>query len=181
MARRPRDTSPGIFHVFTHSVWAADALYRDDDDRMRFLRELAGATARVAWRCLAYCLMGTHYHLLLDVDAAALPRGMHALNFRYAAGFNARHRMKGHVHGTRYNAYRIEGDASLLDRFKYVALNPVEAGLCQSAADWPWSSYPGTVGLAEPQHFVTDDLVLSCLDGPREIAMGRLRRYVEGT
>ena len=179
MARRLRDTTPGIFHVFTHSVWAADALYRDDEDRMRFLRELARATTRTAWRCLAYCLMGTHYHLLLDVDADVLPRGMHALNFRYAAAFNARHRMKGHVHGTRYNAFRVMGDADLLHRFKYVARNPVEAGLCKSAADWAWSSYPATVGLATRQSFVTDDLILGCLDGPRELAIGRLRRYVE--
>ncbi len=146
---------------------------------MRFLRELAGATARVAWRCLAYCLMGTHYHLILDVDADALPRGMHALNFRYAAGFNARHRMKGHVHGTRYNANRIDDETSLLSRFKYVARNPVEAGLCASPEDWPWSSYAATVGLTVAQPFVTDELVMRCLDGPREIALGRLRRYVE--
>ncbi|HEY2543431.1 MAG TPA: hypothetical protein VGH92_10320 [Gaiellaceae bacterium] len=179
MARKRRDMAPGIFHVFTHSVWAADALYRDDEDRMTFLRELSRATAKTAWRCLAYCLMGTHYHLLLDVDADVLPRGMHALNFGYAMSFNSRHRMRGHVHGTRYNSFRIEGEADLLSRFKYVVRNPVEAGLCNSPADWPWSSYRGTVGLAASQPFVQDDLIVGCLDGPREVAVGRLRRYVE--
>lgn len=146
---------------------------------MGFIRELARATAAAEWRCLAYCLMGTHYHLLLDVDAEAMPRGMHSLNFRYAMAFNSRHQMRGHVHGTRYNAFRIEGDADLLSRFKYVALNPVEAGLCASPATWRWSSYAATVGLVMPQPFVTDDLVLSCLNGPREVAIGRLRAYVE--
>lgn len=178
MARKRRDKTSGIFHVFTHSVWAADALYRDDDDRMRFLRELAGATAKTRWRCLAYCLMGTHYHLLLDVDPDALPRGMHSLNFRYAMGFNARHRMRGHVHGTRYNAFRVEGEADLLSRYKYVARNPVEAGLCSSPEDWLWSSHAATVGLAPPQPFVREDLVFGCFDGPRDVAIGRLRRYV---
>lgn len=178
MARRPRDTEPGIFHVFTHAVWAADALYRDDADRMRFLRELSLATEKTAWRCLAYCLMGTHYHLLLDVDANVLARGMHSLNFRYAAGFNARHSMRGHVLGTRYNANRIDGEAELLWRFRYVVLNPVEAGLCERPEDWPWSSYAATIGLAPRQPFVDDSLVLSCLDGPREVAASRLRRYV---
>jgi REP-associated tyrosine transposase len=181
MARKRRDTTPGIFHVFTHCVWAADRLYRDDTDRMRFLRELAAATAKTSWRCLAYCLMGTHYHLLLDVDAEVLPRGMHSLNFRYAAGFNKRHGMKGHVHGTRYNAYRIKGDADLLHRFKYVAVNPVEAQLCASPLEWPWSSYAATAGLGTPQPFVDDTLIRGCLDGPREIAVARLRRYVEGS
>lgn len=178
MARRRRDTAPGIFHVFTHSVWAADSLYRDDHDRLRFLRELAVATLKAEWRCLAYCLMGTHYHLLLDVDADVLPRGMHSLNFRYAVGFNTRHRMKGHVHGARYNAFRIAGAADLLSRFKYVARNPVEAGLCERPEDWPWSSYAATLGKGAAQPFVKDDLVHACLDGPREVAAGRLRQFV---
>jgi REP element-mobilizing transposase RayT len=178
VARKRRDTTAGIFHVFTHSVWAADALYRDDSDRMRFLRELALATDKTSSRCLAYCLMGTHYHLLLDVDAEVLARGMHSLNFRYAVGFNRRHAMKGHVHGTRYNAFRVNGEADLLSRYKYVARNPVEAGLCESPEDWRWSSYAATIGLAMPQPFVPNELILGCLDGPREIAIGRLRQYV---
>lgn len=178
MARRRRDTDPGIFHVFTHCVWAADSLYRDDEDRSTFLRELARATAKTRWRCAAYCLMGTHCHLIVDVDEDALARGMHALNFRYAAGFNKRHGMKGHVLGTRYNAFRITGEASLLSRFKYVARNPVEAGLCESPADWPWSSYAGTIGLRPASTFVDDTAILACIDVPRELARGPLHRYV---
>jgi hypothetical protein len=87
--------------------------------------------------------------------------------------------MKGHVHGTRYNSFRITGEEDLLSRFKYVARNPVEAGLCESPTDWPWSSYPATVGLAKRQPFVADDLLFGCLEGPRDIAIGRLREYVE--
>jgi putative transposase len=177
--RRPRDIEQGIFHVFTHSVWAADALYRDDADRLRFLRELARASGKFGWTCIAFCLMGTHYHLILEVERGALPAGMHSLNFRYAAGFNARHTMKGHVHGTRYNSSRITSEASLVYRFKYVARNPVEAGLCKSPADWPWSSYPGTVGVSPPHSFVDAHAVLACVEGPHDIAVGRLRRYVE--
>jgi hypothetical protein len=122
--------------------------------------------------------MGTHYHLILEVERGALPAGMHALNFRYAAGFNARHKMKGHVLGTRYNSFRIASEASLLYRFKYVARNPVEAWLCKSPEDWPWSSYAGTVGVSTPHSFVDARAVLACLDGPRDVALGRLRQYV---
>lgn len=125
--------------------------------------------------------MGTHYHLLLSVDEGVMPRGMHSLNFRYAMGFNSRHRMKGHVLGTRYNAFRVEDELNLLSRFKYVARNPVEAGFRDSPADWPWSSYAATIGLVARQSFVSDDLILGCLGGFRDIAAGRLRRYVEMT
>ena len=61
-----------------------DDVFRDDLDRIVFLRELARARRRSEWRCLAYCLMTTHYHLILEVDDDALPFGMQALNFRYA-------------------------------------------------------------------------------------------------
>src|SRR5579859_5310765 len=101
MPRPPRDLAPGLFHVYTHAVWAADGLYRDDTDRLTFVRELARTTSRTGWRCLSFCLMGTHYHLILDVDAGVLAKGMHYLNFRYATHYNERHAMKGHVHGRR--------------------------------------------------------------------------------
>lgn len=178
MARRRRDTAAGIFHVFTHCVWAADSLYRDDEDRSTFLRELARATHRAGWRCVAYCLMGSHYHLILDVDADALARGMHSLNFRYAISFNKRHGMRGHVLGTRYNAFRLTGEASLVSRFKYVAQNPVEAGLCESPEDWPWSSYAGTIGRRPASSFVDDTVILSCIDAPPELRRMRLHQYV---
>ncbi|HZD87831.1 MAG TPA: hypothetical protein VE088_07490, partial [Gaiellaceae bacterium] len=90
MARRNRDVAPGVFHVWAHSV-RDEALFRDDLDRMAFLRELARAGAKAGWRCIAYCLMDTHYHLILEVDAGVLPDGMHSLNFRYACWFNQRH------------------------------------------------------------------------------------------
>ena len=165
--------------MYTHAVWAADALFRDDVDRIAFLRELARAGTKVEWDCLAFCLMDTHYHLLLEVDDNALPRGMHSLNFRYAGQFNDRHAMKGHVMGARYDSVRIEDDEHLLNTFRYVVLNPVEAGLVQSPAGRAWSSYAGTVGLAEPHTFVADGRVLSALGMTSAGATRALRTFVE--
>jgi putative transposase len=179
MPRAPRDVAPGLFHVYAHSVWAADALFRDDDDRLMFLRELTLATSRVGWTCLGYCLMTTHYHLVLDVGEAALPKGMHALNFRYASSYNGRHAMKGHVHGRRYGARRLTTEIDLLDAFKYVVRNPVEAMLCERPEQWVWSSYAATIGLATQQSFVEPDRILRCFRGPLEFARAELRRFVE--
>ena len=107
------------------------------------------------------------------------PRGMHSLNFRYAGHFNDRHSMRGHVMGARYDSVRIEDDEHLQNAFKYVVLNPVEAGLVESPADWPWSSYAGTVGLAEPHTFVADGRVLSALGTTSARAIQALRAFVE--
>lgn len=179
MPRRHRDTNAGLFHVYTHCVWAAPALYRDDADRLTFLRELARATAKFEWTCVAYCVMTTHYHLLLAVADGVLPKAMHAINFRYACYFNKRHASLGHVQAARYGSRRIVDDHDLAFTFRYVARNPVEAGLCATPGDWRWSSYAGTVGLAQPQPFVDPSLVIRCFGDDREQAIGALRAFVE--
>lgn len=179
MPRPPRDLDAGVFHVYAHSVWAADALFRDDQDRLAFERELARTTARAGWRCLSFCLMGSHYHLILDVDARVLAKGMHYLNFRYATYFNERHGMKGHVQGRRYDARRIRSSAVLRIVTKYVARNPVEAGLCEKPEDWRFGSYAGTIGLREQHSFVDDRLILEGFHALAAYARTSLRNFVE--
>jgi putative transposase len=179
MPRPPRDTRAGIFHVFTHCVWAAPALFRDDLSRMVFLRELARATRSFEWTCIGFCLMRTHYHLMLEVPDNALPIGMQSLNFRYAIDFNQRHAMRGHVQFARYGAVRITDDSQLLTAYKYIARNPVEARLCTSCQDWRWSSYAGTIGLAAPHSFVDPMRVLQLLGSVRETAASRLQAFVD--
>jgi REP element-mobilizing transposase RayT len=145
MPRIPRDKGAGTFHVFTRCVYAAPALYRDDVDRLEFLRFLARATARCGWTCIAYCLMTTHYHLIVEVEDDALPIAMHALNLPYARAFNLRHGSRGRVQFKPYGALRIRGEGDFLTRYRYVARNPIRAGLVGRAEDWQWSSFRTTL------------------------------------
>jgi putative transposase len=181
MPRPPRDTDAGIFHVYTHCVWGVPELYRDPVDRMEFLRHLARICAMPGWTCMSYCLMRSHYHLIVEVDADVLPMAMHSLNLAYAKAFNDRYDLRGHVQFDRYGARRIDGDDDLLGRYAYVANNPVRAGLCDSAAEWHWSSYAGTVGLAPPQPFVDPAKVLGCLAWSTADPRESLRLRVEGS
>jgi putative transposase len=174
----PRDTNPGIFHVFAHSV-RSDALFRDDLDRIAFLRELARAGMKCGWTCVAYCLMTTHFHLIVEVDEGALPIGMHGLNFRYAAGFNRRHHTRGHVLEARYGSRRIRSASELLGVYAYIVQNPVAAGLAVHPTLWLWSSYWMTVAAAPPTTFVNAALVLRGLADTRERAIAMLRAFVE--
>lgn len=179
MARPPRDLAAGTFHVYTHCVWAARGYFRDDLDRTIFLRELARAIARFGWTCIGFCLVGTHYHLLLEVGDGALARGMQSLNWRYARQFNARYGLRGHVQFDRYGSRRIQDDPDLVGAYRYVMQNPVEAFLVDSPESWQWSSYAGTLGLEEQHDFVDPSLVLACFDAPsRESAVAQLRDSV---
>ena len=178
MARKRRDLAGGIFHVMCHSVWTSE-LFRDDLDRMEYLRELAAAVHGYGWTCLEYCLMTNHLHLILEVIDGSLPPGMQQLNTRYACRFNHRHALRGHVFGGRYGSNRIATDAHLAIAFAYVAVNPVEAGLCQQPEDWPWSSYAAAIRLATPQSFVNPNRVLQLFGTTRELAIARLKAFVE--
>jgi putative transposase len=139
MARPFRSDLPdGIYHVGTRGV-ADTFVFRDDVDRVTFLRLLADVAGRYAWRFYAYCLMSTHYHLIFRAKREDLSRGLHRLNGIYAHRFNARHRRHGHLFGDRFFAEVIEDDDYLFTACEYVLQNPVRAGLCTAPDDWPWS------------------------------------------
>jgi putative transposase len=116
-------------------------VYRDDVDRRIYLRTLGTVVVKKRWRCLAYCLMNNHVHLLLETPEANLSSGMQRLQGGYAQVFNARHRLSGHVFQGRYGAVRMRSDGQLCAAAAYLARNPVEAGLCEQPEEWPWSSY----------------------------------------
>ena len=83
--RLPRSLLPdGLFHVATRGV-AKMAIYRDDRDRREFLRLLAYTVGTFEWECIAFCLMTTHYHLVLDTSRENLSDGMQVLERRLRA------------------------------------------------------------------------------------------------
>ena len=140
MARVLRSSLPdGYFHVFARRTADGGPLFRDDEDRLTFLALAGTEGRRHGWECHAYCLMGTHYHLVLEAPREALSRGLQRLNGLYARYFNLRHDRFGHVFAGRFSARVIEDEAYLYDACAYVVLNPVKAGLCDRVEEWPWS------------------------------------------
>jgi putative transposase len=135
---RRRDLPDGVFHVTARGVNGGD-VFIVDLDRLDFLDILARVTARFALRVIARCLLGTHYHLIVDAPTAKLSAAMQQLNSEYARRFNTRHDRHGHLFGERYRSWVIRDEAHLHAALQYVVDNPVKAGLCCSGADWPWT------------------------------------------
>jgi putative transposase len=83
MARPLRVEFPGAtYHVMARGN-ERKAVYRDDQDRRRFLEALAEMVDRFAVRLHAYCLMPNHYHLLLDTPQANLSQAVGWLQVTY--------------------------------------------------------------------------------------------------
>jgi REP-associated tyrosine transposase len=177
MARRPRIQTPGLYHLMGRAV-ARRELFHDDVDRIVLLRQLARMIVKRGWSCHAYCLMTTHYHLVVRTYDHDLAVGMHFLQSAYARHFNQRHDELGHVFFRRYHSVLIERESHLIELNRYLALNPVRAGLCRAPEEWPWSSYAAAAGLVTSPTFLTTEPLLSLLGVDVERSRTELRTLV---
>ena len=159
--RAPRRQEPNAVYHVTARGNRGEAIYTDDRDRRRFLQLLETTVTGCDWRCLAYCLMTNHFHLLVATPQPNISLGMRALNGVYARWFNWRHGFKGHLFESRFHAVVIESDWHLLEASRYVLLNPARAGLVRRPEDWRWSSYRATAGLERQPSFLATSVILS--------------------
>ena len=110
----------------------------------------AEAASRFDLITYAFCLMGNHYHLVVESALSHVSLAVHRLNGLYAQAFNRRHTRTGHLYEQRPAVRAVDDDAYLERACEYVRANPVRAGLCLDPADWRWSgsdfdgAYPGT-------------------------------------
>jgi putative transposase len=118
-----------------------EEIFRDEEDRQRFLSTLAEACAKTEWQVHAYCLMSNHFHLGIETPQANLVAGMKWLLGVYTKRFSIRHRLCGHLFAGRYKALMVDGSATgyLRTVCDYVHLNPVRAQLLK--ADLPLESF----------------------------------------
>jgi REP-associated tyrosine transposase len=171
MARDLRLEFAGALYHLTARGNEQQAIFRDDSDRRWFLKLLAREVAQQRWQCHAYCLMGNHYHLLIETTEPNLARGMRRLNSAYAQGFNHRHGRVGHLFQGRYHSVLVEKESYLLEVSRYIVLNPVRASLVCTPEEWAWSSYRATSGLEPAPAFLQVDWLLGIFSD--DIAMAR--------
>lgn len=178
MARPLRVCVPGAcYHVIARGN-AREFVVVDDRDRVRFLELLARVVERFDWIVYAYCLMGNHYHLVVETPRGNLSLGMRQLNGCYAQYFNRRYRRCGHVFQARFRSILVEKESYLLVVCRYVVLNPVRARLCCQPGEWPWSSYRGTAGIDASEDFLSADRLLARFASERRKARADYRAFV---
>jgi REP element-mobilizing transposase RayT len=157
---KPRNENPegGVYHLYARGNDRC-LIYRDDADRELYVRLLGQLREKAGWKILSYCLMDNHVHLVVETPEGNLGWGMQWLHSRYVQAFNRRHGRSGHLFGGRYGSTVIEDDGHLCMTLRYVALNPVGAGMCRRPQDWAWSSCATTL----------DEDQASCVDVERAL------------
>jgi REP element-mobilizing transposase RayT len=145
MPRPLRVELPGGIHHVTARATTRQNLFLDDDDRRRYLLQLGRTCRWTSWRCLSYCLMSNHIHLLVETPKPNLSRGMQRFHGDYATSFNRRHRRSGHVFQARFHPVTVDNEEQLWATVSYIVNNPVKARLCPTPESWPWSSHSAIV------------------------------------
>ncbi len=179
MARPIRIEYEGGFYHVTSRGNARQDIFADNKDYRTFLTILAGVVGQYRWIVPAYCLMGNHYHLLVETPQANLSQGMRQLNGVYTQKYNRDHNRVGHLFQGRYKAFVVEKDSYLLELSRYIALNPVRAGLVRSPEEWVWSSYGATAGVRPQVSFLHTDWLLDLFSPSKGHARERYAAFVK--
>ena len=109
MARKLRIEYPGaVYHVMNRGD-RREAIFLNEKDRELFLETLGEACAKTGWEVHAFCLMGNHFHLVMETPRANLVAGMKWFLGTYTSRFNRRHRLFGHLFSGRYKALIVDG------------------------------------------------------------------------
>lgn len=99
---------------------------------------------------------------------------MQQMNSTYCQRFNRRHRRVGHVLQGRFGCRIVEDGAYARAVLRYVALNPVAAGLVRSPDAWKWSSYAAALNRTRARDFLVLSHIWSAF-GTTDASVGRAR------
>lgn len=143
MPRQARHTPAGYVYHALNRATARLQLFRKPADYATFLRVFDEALERQPIRVLAYCLMPTHWHVVLWPAAAGeLSAFLRWLTLTHSMRWHQHHHStgSGHVYQNRFKAFAVAEDDHLWTVLRYVERNALRAGLVRRAEDWPWSS-----------------------------------------
>ena len=140
MARLARLVVPDVPHHVTQRGNRKQPVFFGEADYAAYKDLVAAACVERGVRCLAWCLMPNHVHLILTPpDPDGLRGALAEAHRRYARRINLAQGWTGFLFQGRFASYPI-ADAHLMAAVRYVELNPVRAGLVARAEDWRWSS-----------------------------------------
>jgi putative transposase len=168
------------YHVNIKAVTGVRA-FPDNHHRERFLAMLAAEIEKSDWKCLGYTILGTHFHVIVELQSLTLSSGFQRLNSAYARWFNKKHGRTGALWQARFFDVLIESDYQFLETQRYVALNAPRANLVENPEDWSYCHYGAVVGRYPKDNLVDEDAILRLLAHDRRQARLRLRAFVEET
>lgn len=127
-------------HVISRSIRKLE-IFRDQEDFDTFCALLIRIKQECGLRVFHYCLMTTHFHLVVRISAVeGFIRGLQKLKSRYVYKFHSKYKISGPIWRERFRSLLIENEAYLYACGQYIENNPVKMGLAKESTDWKYSS-----------------------------------------
>ena len=143
MPRTARERSAvGLYHVLLRGA-DGRIIFADDEDCARFLASLSHAREGDAFLLYAYCLMGTHAHLLIREASVPLETAFKRIGASYARYYNAKYNQTGRLFQDRFQSEALNDNPHFLDAMRFICQNPVKAGLSKTMFSYPWLGCSG--------------------------------------
>lgn len=148
----------GLFHVICR--FHDRRFYLDiDGAREKYLDYLAGAAKSHDCRIVAYCLMSSHVHLLLQLGNDSLGKLTKSVNSPFATWVNDQRTGLGGVFADRPKSVLAHTDTYGMELIRYIHNNPVRGGVVNRAGDSAWSSHRAYMGLAPVPEWLATEAV----------------------
>jgi REP-associated tyrosine transposase len=157
MPRHARLVSPGCPHHVTQRGNRRQEVFRDDQDRLKFIELLTLYHKRYEIDIWSYVLMTNHIHLIaVPKTLTSLSSGMRDCLSDYALFFNRRYGYVGHLWQQRFYSSMLGYD-HLWTAVRYVEQNPLRAGIVNRAEHYRWSSAPFHSGIRPADPLICSD------------------------
>jgi REP element-mobilizing transposase RayT len=140
MTRHARNDAPGAWHHVMNRGIARRTLFENALDMRTFLARLALAVRAGHIEVHAFCILTTHYHLLVHSPGGDLSSVMHLVQNSYSRWFNRSRKRDGPLYRARFRSKRVDSLVYRRHLVRYIDANPVEAGLVASPALYPHGS-----------------------------------------
>ena len=181
MPRQARLDAPGaLHHIMVRGIDKAD-IFRDEQDKARFLERLGENVTEGKCSVYAWVLMDNHIHLLFKSGKYGISAVMRKLLTWYAQYFNRRHKRTGHLFQNRYKSILCDEDSYLLALVRYIHLNPVRAQIVKTIEEldrYPWCGHRTIIGKAR-HAWMDTDAVLSQFGDRKRKAISGYRQFVQ--
>ncbi len=132
-------SNTNIYHIMLRGI-NKERIFYDDIDRNKFLKTLKNTKENYEYIIYAYCLMGNHVHLLVEIPNKKISNIIQSIGITYALYFNKKYDRVGHLFQNRYNSKCVENEIYFLNVIRYIHRNPENANIC-STEEYKWSSF----------------------------------------
>jgi len=140
LARPPRSDHSDTWHHVMNRGIARRTLFEHGQDMEVFQEQLGAAGERGEVEVHAYCMLSTHFHLLVRSPQGELGRAMQRVQTEYSRWFNRGRRRDGSLVRGRYLSKPVESIHYRHAVVDYIDRNAVAAGLVPRACDYPHGS-----------------------------------------